>query len=447
MSDQIGRIRIADLATTSSVDKDSYVIIEKPGIGDGTYKSTVSQLQEAITVKAKVEQFDNITKISIDDINGHTEEEVFAPTAKIIDNNDGTITIIITDGEGQTQSTIVKDASIIDSQPVEGSNHFVTSGTIFDVQETLKNEIQLAKQEVLAEIAAAEDRLNDRIDKSNQRIDLLEALLEITYYTSLLDDNSEYITTESDDELIVPVRGTVSEMKADPDGYLEEVFTVDGKPCMSLTDAINQAKDHGGEIKLLSDAISYGVIISQNSNFILDLNGFTLEIVNPGVDRNNISEIGLQVLEDSNVVIKNGILIFEDTMLDIGIQTYSSITLSKVKVIGGPSIKYLVESYFGNTVFKDGTHLTASDDNVTFNCYYGILPEYDTGVHVLIEDDSVIVDGRAEFGKDARATDEGFAANACIACPADMELTVTLLDEPCRWNYRDKYKFLHYIIN
>lgn len=447
MSDQIGRIRIADLATTSSVDKDSYVIIEKPGVGEGTYKSTVSDLQEAITVKAKVEQIDNITKISIDDINGHTEEDVIAPTAKIIDNGDGTITIIVTDCAGQTQSTIVKNTGLIDSEPTEGSNNLVTSGTIYDVREALRQEIQLAKQEVLNELAASEYRMNRRIDESNRRIELLESVVTLTYSTSLLAENNDHLVTESNDEIIVPVVGTIAQMRDDPDGYLEEVFTVDGKPCMTLADAIDQAKDHGGEIKLLDNAISEGILVEENSNFSIDLNGYTLEMLSPGVHTVTASEVSFLVSEGSTVTIKNGTIAFDDMFLNVGIQNYADLTLDSLIIIGGPSINYVVETNFGNTVFKNNTEITASDNNVAFNCYYGLLPEYDSGVHVIINDDTVNIVGKIEFGKDERATDDGFANHAYISCPANMELNVTLLDEPCEWIYRGGYKFLRYIVN
>jgi len=50
----MAQTRIADLPTTSEINPESFVIIERPGVGQGTYKSTVGDLQDAITVHANV---------------------------------------------------------------------------------------------------------------------------------------------------------------------------------------------------------------------------------------------------------------------------------------------------------------------------------------------------------------------------------------------------------
>ena len=42
---------IADLPTTEDITSDSYVIIEKPGVGEGTYKGTVGDLKRDINAE------------------------------------------------------------------------------------------------------------------------------------------------------------------------------------------------------------------------------------------------------------------------------------------------------------------------------------------------------------------------------------------------------------
>ena len=41
-------IRIRDLPTIEEVDDTSYVIVEKPGYNEGTFKSTVETLQKSL---------------------------------------------------------------------------------------------------------------------------------------------------------------------------------------------------------------------------------------------------------------------------------------------------------------------------------------------------------------------------------------------------------------
>ena len=102
----MAQVRIADLPNTSVIDPQSYVIIERPNIGEGTFKSTVGDLQKAITVTANVTQVDQLTRIYISDINGETEAYIVTPTANVMQDGVNT-TITITDALGETQAVIV----------------------------------------------------------------------------------------------------------------------------------------------------------------------------------------------------------------------------------------------------------------------------------------------------------------------------------------------------
>ena len=132
-----GQVRVGDLPVVHSVDRNSYLIVEKPGYQEGTFKATVGDLQDAVTVHASVTQADNVTTIQIDDINGHTEASIVTPTASVRDNGNNTITITITDTNGTTQQTIVQNTARFDPQPTEGSNNLLTSGTIYTALQAL----------------------------------------------------------------------------------------------------------------------------------------------------------------------------------------------------------------------------------------------------------------------------------------------------------------------
>lgn len=134
----------------------------------------------------------------------------------------------------------------------------------------------------------------------------------------------------------------------------------------------------------------------------------------------------------------------------MGIQNYSNLTLDNVKISGGANIQYVVSNNYGNVVFKNKTEITAAESRVAFDCWYGLDKNgaYDVpGVFVTVADESVIINGKVEFGKQARASEENFAEHASITCPEDMNLNVTLLNTPCEWthNSQESTKTLRYV--
>lgn len=156
----------------------------------------------------------------------------------------------------------------------------------------------------------------------------------------------------------------------------------------------------------------------------------------PGAGSKGTETLGMQFLKDSTIIIKNGTLTFDDERLKMGIQNYSNLTLDNVKVSGGDTIQYVVSNNFGTVVFKNGTTITPSGNNVAFDVWYGMNSQglYDVpGVNVTVADESVQVNGKVEFGKANRASEENFAQYASLTCPEDMELNVSLLTQPCEW--------------
>lgn len=230
-----------------------------------------------------------------------------------------------------------------------------------------------------------------------------------------------------------------------------EPFKVDGVEYASLGEAITAAAAEGGAIRLLSNAGNEGVSVAENSNFVLDLNGHTLDLTGPGAGSSGTETQGLQLLKGSEVVIKNGTIIFsDDPRLKMGIQNYCNLTLDNVKISGGSNITYVVSNNYGNVVFKNKTTITAAEGRVAFDCWYGMSSVYDDpGVFITVADNSVKINGKVEFGKAGRASEENFAQHASITCPEEMELDVTLLNTPCEWthNASDSTKTLRYVYN
>ena len=471
----MGKVTIANLPNTSTINPRNYVIVEKPGEGEGTFKSTVGDLQKAITVTANVTQVDNITTIYIKDINGETSAEVFTPVANVtaennivvieiedakgltrqtlfnpivnvsrnanvvkilatdfrgttqeevfspiadvinedgtvtisiedyrgtaaasfkipkatvVDNQDGTSTITIVDDDGETTDTIISHP-IVDPEPTPGSDHFITSGTLYDI-------IQQLQQQITVD--------TDIISQLSARIANLEA--------------KETVTLVTEEDVDLPA-----------------AFDVNGQVFKTLSEAIKAVSaSGGGSIVLDSDASNEGISVPGGSNIDLDLNGHTLDITGPGAGSHGTETNGMQLLKDSNIIIRNGVLNFNDSALKMGIQNYSDLTLDNVQVSGGPTIQYVVSNNFGTVRFRNGTIITPSEGQVAFDAWYGMNIAYDAGVNVIIEDDSVMINGKVEFGKAPRASAELFAVNASITCPSAMNLNVNILNPPSEWS-------------
>lgn len=163
---------------------------------------------------------------------------------------------------------------------------------------------------------------------------------------------------------------------------------------------------------------------------MLDLNGYDLIMTGPGAGSSGTETNGLQLLKGSTVVIKNGDLRFgfeEDSKLKMGIQNYSNLTLSNVKLSGGPTIQYVLSNNYGDIHLQNHTEITPTGNNVAFDAWYGLANDgsYDVpGVFVTL-DDTVIIDGKVEFGKQGRASWEGFAVGDAITVPSDYQLDIT----------------------
>lgn len=131
----------------------------------------------------------------------------------------------------------------------------------------------------------------------------------------------------------------------------------------------------------------------------------------------------------------------------MGIQNYCNLILDNVKISGPSNITYVVSNNYGTTVFKNKTEITAAEGRVAFDCWYGMFEVYDDpGVFVTIADESVKINGKVEFGKNNRASDENFAQKASITCPITTDLDMSILNPPCIWieNAGEATKTLRY---
>lgn len=214
----------------------------------------------------------------------------------------------------------------------------------------------------------------------------------------------------------------------------------------TLQEAITAAKNNG-TIRLSEDTATEGVKAEEGSEFVLDLNGHALTITHPGAGSPGTETNGMQLLKDSTILIKNGSITFDDPKIKIGIQNYSNLTLNNVQLFGGEAVQYVLSDNFGATRLQNNTSITPTGDNVAFDVWYGMFPQYDDGVSVTIADETVQINGRIEFGMAKRANEDYFTERAYLQIPYNMpEPDITVLTPECEWEYTlaENYKrFVH----
>ena len=149
-------------------------------------------------------------------------------------------------------------------------------------------------------------------------------------------------------------------------------------------------------IKVMNDCVSAGISVPSGRNITLDLNNKTVSFEGPGAGSANTKTNGLQLLKDSNIVIKNGKLDMteankndtwvstdEDKGIAMLIQNYANLTLQNVEIDGTNiahngtpgTTRYIVSTNAGNTVINN-TKIKAVSGDYAFDAYDN--PKYAT---------------------------------------------------------------------
>lgn len=235
--------------------------------------------------------------------------------------------------------------------------------------------------------------VNDKIYKvKSAKKDLINGDLKLNLTNSdnsikCKDNVSNYVKSLSDEQ-------SMKEIQVEVDGVVYN----------NITNAVEAAKD-GKTLKLLKNIQSDGVQIKEGYSIIFDLNGFTWK-VKGNTGSTGTKTNGFQLLKNSTVTFKNGMIFSEDAK--ILIQNYSNLTIDNVELYGMKSNQYVVSNNFGNIIFKNGTKIIPSNGNVAFDLYYKLADAYADGVNLKILDNSVLIVGKYEFeynGKKATEAD------------------------------------------
>lgn len=144
-------------------------------------------------------------------------------------------------------------------------------------------------------------------------------------------------------------------------------------------------------VKLCKNVVSNGISVPAGKNMTVDLNGFTLTFDKPGAGSNGTKTQGFQLLNGSDIVIKNGTVNIAEENKDFTwasadttkgiamlIQNYANLTLENVTVDGtniahnGSSVRYILSNNSGDVVITGKTNIIAPEGDWAFDtCLYG----------------------------------------------------------------------------
>lgn len=159
-------------------------------------------------------------------------------------------------------------------------------------------------------------------------------------------------------------------------------WSMNGATYATLQDAVNSAGTTEVTITLTADASGDGVKIPSGSNITIDYGGYTYTINGKLVGSSGTETNGFQLLKDSNICMKNGLLTTTNALFLI--QNYSNLTLEDMKVIGGPETQYVVSNNNGVQVYKGSTEIISTNDDVAFDVCWATecrISEWSTAHH------------------------------------------------------------------
>ena len=159
-----------------------------------------------------------------------------------------------------------------------------------------------------------------------------------------------------------------------------------------LKNAIDNASD-GAVITLTADiADAVGIAVASEKNFTLDFAEHTYTLKDPGAGSTGTETNGFQLLKDSTITFKNGIVRIEPGQTNIKriIQNYADLTLENMKFYTANQADgedYALSFNNGNIVFKGETDIISSNENiVAFDACYWSAGGYTDGVSVIFDD-------------------------------------------------------------
>ena len=148
----------------------------------------------------------------------------------------------------------------------------------------------------------------------------------------------------------------------------------------TLQEAVDAAGTSATTITLLTEAATEGVIsgdgvvVPSGSNITFDLNGLTYDVAGETVGSSGTETLGFQLLQNSDITIKNGTLKATAPTAQMLIQNYSNLTLEDVNLDGTglSGWAYALSNNCGTINLTGSTSITAKTGGRAFDtCKFG----------------------------------------------------------------------------
>ncbi|MDO4442301.1 MAG: S-layer homology domain-containing protein [Slackia sp.] len=169
----------------------------------------------------------------------------------------------------------------------------------------------------------------------------------------------------------------------------------------AAVDAIAAGTVSDSVVRLVDNAAGNGLVVKSGTDFTFDLGGFTYTIDGSTVGSAGTETNGFQLLQGSNIVIKNGAITSDKAK--ILIQNYSNLTLEGVDLTGGAQTQYTLSNNNGNVVIGKGTNIVAGQASPQAAFDVCGFADY-KAVDVTIAEDAGVIEGNIELysGNDAK---------------------------------------------
>ena len=204
----------------------------------------------------------------------------------------------------------------------------------------------------------------------------------------------------------------------------DNLIEIDGEAYDTLQDAINEAPTDGTETVIdINEDIEDGAgfKIQSGQNIIIDFNGHTYNISDNLVGSKGTETCGMQILKDSDVVMRNGKITTSTQKCRILMQRYGNVTLEDmiIDASGGKNCGYAVSSNYGTLTVTGASQIIASEGRYAFDLYYGMSKAYENGVAVIFDDNFTgYVEGMMEVTKASRIKDTEWGEKVELAMNA-----------------------------
>ena len=155
----------------------------------------------------------------------------------------------------------------------------------------------------------------------------------------------------------------------------EYVAEVNGVKYETLAEAV-EAAEPGATVTLLTDAT--GAALKIDKDITIDFGGNTYTITNPAVGSTGTTTLGMQLLKDNDIVLKNGKLeVAAESATDFAmlIQNYANLTIEDM-ILDGTNLdrhtikdydySYVISNNSGEVAINGATDIIANDDGTGY---------------------------------------------------------------------------------